>query len=281
MKEDIHCFLPPETAVPFAVEMCGISYCDGSYAIAREHSPVCVAEYIVKGTGVVTLEGVTETASAGDMYILPPGSRHAYHSDSRLPWTKIFINAWGPLVSALLDAYGLTGRAVIHACPVESLFRELFVLTANPADPAVPARCALKFHEILAAAAAAQAGHSAPPDDADRLKALLDGHPERTFSIRELAAHIYRSEDYVIKLFKRRFGQTPHAYHLDRKICLARTLLAQSRLSVTAIAARLGYDDPQYFSHVFRRLTGESPSAYRKKTLGAPDAPAAARGAIV
>ena len=241
MKEDIHCFLPPETAVPFAVEMCGISYCDGSYAIAREHSPVCVAEYIVKGTGVVTLEGVTETASAGDMYILPPGSRHAYHSDSRLPWTKIFINAWGPLVSALLDAYGLTGRAVIHACPVESLFR----------------------------------------DDADRLKALLDGHPERTFSIRELAAHIYRSEDYVIKLFKRRFGQTPHAYHLDRKICLARTLLAQSRLSVTAIAARLGYDDPQYFSHVFRRLTGESPSAYRKKTLGAPDAPAAARGAIV
>lgn len=268
MWEDIHCFLPPEspeTAPPFAVEMCGISYCDGSYAIARESSPVCVIEYIVQGTGMVTLEGVSENASAGDVYILPPGSRHAYRSDAAHPWIKIFLNAWGEAIPALLGAYGLTGRAVYHRCPVEALFRQLFDLTSRPTDPAMPAQCALKFHEILIAVAATQAPHREPPGEAERLKALIDSHPERAFTIRELAACIYRSEDYVIKLFKRRFGQTPHAYATSRKIRLACSLLAQTRLTVTEIAARLGYDDPQYFSHVFRRLAGKSPSVYRQE----------------
>lgn len=278
MREDIHCFLPPEAAVPFAVEMCGISYCDGSYAIARERSSICVVEYIVKGTGAVTLDGITETASAGDVYILPPGSRHAYHSDGEDPWTKIFLNAWGPLIPPLLEAYGLNGHSVIHRCPAEKPLRELFDLTASTPAPAVHTQSALKFHEILTIAAASLAGRPGSDNEADKLKALLDGQLERNFSTRELAAHIYRSEDYVIKLFKRRFGQTPHAYSLNRKICMAQTLLTQSRLPIAAVAARLGYDDAQYFSHVFRRLTGVSPSAYRKGASGS--FPAADGGGI-
>lgn len=75
-------------------------------------------------------------------------------------------------------------------------------------------RCALKFHEILMGLSACLKGRAAPPDEAARLKNLIDSRLNQTVTIRELAEEIYRSEDYTIKLFKR---LRPHAPRLCRR----------------------------------------------------------------
>ena len=208
-------------------------------------------------------------ASAGDVYLLPMGSSHRYFSDGEHPWTKLFINAWGPVIPPLLTAYGLDGQVVFPSCPLEGLFRDLFALSGGAGPGGLPQetvmeRCALKFHEILMGLSACLKGRAAPPDEAARLKNLIDSRLNQTVTIRELAEEIYRSEDYTIKLFKRHFGRTPHAYAAERKAALAVKLLTETRLPVAQIAASLGYEDPQYFSHAFRRQTGLSPSACRK-----------------
>ena len=268
MREDIHYFLP-STPLPFVVEICGISYCDGTYCLERVNSPICVLEYVAEGTGTVIVEGVAHTASAGDVYLLPMGSSHRYFSDGEHPWTKLFINACGPLIPPLLTAYGLEGQVVFHSCPLEGLFRDLFTLSGGAGPGGLPQetvmeRCALKFHEILMGLSACLKGRANPPDEATRLKNLIDSRLNQTVTIRELAEEIYRSEDYTIKLFKRHFGRTPHAYAAERKAAMAVKLLTETRLPVAQIAAGLGYEDPQYFSNAFRRQTGLSPSACRK-----------------
>ena len=268
VREDIHYFLP-SSPLPFVVEMCGISYCDGTYRQERVNSPICVLEYVAEGTGTVIVEGVAHTASAGDVYLLPMGSSHRYFSDGEHPWTKLFINAWGPVIPPLLTAYGLDGQVVFPSCPLEGLFRDLFALSGGAGPGGLPQetvmeRCALKFHEILMGLSACLKGRAAPPDEAARLKNLIDSRLNQTVTIRELAEEIYRSEDYTIKLFKRHFGRTPHDYAAERKAALAVKLLTETRLPVAQIAAGLGYEDPQYFSHAFRRQTGLSPSACRK-----------------
>ena len=194
VREDIHYFLP-SSPLPFVVEMCGISYCDGTYRQERVNSPICVLEYVAEGTGTVIVEGVAHTASAGDVYLLPMGSSHRYFSDGEHPWTKLFINAWGPVIPPLLTAYGLDGQVVFPSCPLEGLFRDLFALSGGAGPGGLPQetvmeRCALKFHEILMGLSACLKGRAAPPDEAARLKNLIDSRLNQTVTIREPAEEI-------------------------------------------------------------------------------------------
>ncbi len=62
--------------------------------------------------------------------------------------------------------------------------------------------------------------------------------------------------------------KTPLDYFNRRKMLHARALLHVPGLPIKVIAARLGYDDPLYFSKSFKRITGESPTAYRDRAGG-------------
>jgi AraC-like DNA-binding protein len=106
--------------------------------------------------------------------------------------------------------------------------------------------------------------HPAVSEEALRLKGLLDSRVNENITTEEMAAALFRSKDYVIKLFRREFGETPHAYFLRQKMTMAGGLLAGTKLSVKQVAAALGYEDQHYFSNVFKKATGLSPLAYRK-----------------
>ena len=80
--EDVRLFAKPVPVPPFWVRLAGVSYCDATYFVAREHSEITVMEYIVSGTGTLTIGGETLHPSAGDVYILPKGSTHRYAADS-------------------------------------------------------------------------------------------------------------------------------------------------------------------------------------------------------
>jgi AraC-like DNA-binding protein/quercetin dioxygenase-like cupin family protein len=73
------------------------------------------------------------------------------------------------------------------------------------------------------------------------------------------------SADYISRLFRDRFGTTPHDYHAARQSLAARRLLEETTLTVTEIAQRLQFGSIHYFCKWFKRMTGEQPSAYRKR----------------
>jgi AraC-like DNA-binding protein len=80
----------------------------------------------------------------------------------------------------------------------------------------------------------------------------------------EIAASVYRSNDYVKKQFKQYYGTTPYAYYLDLKITHAKYLLQKTNLPIKLIADRLGYKSDRYFSKRFREMTGITATAFRK-----------------
>jgi AraC family transcriptional regulator of arabinose operon len=262
VKEEFRVFGRPETALPFAVEMAGISYCDGSYRIDRPHSPITVMEYVIRGQGTLQTRGRTFTAKGGDVYILHRGDSHLYYADPRDPWIKLFFNVSGPLPEQLLEAYHLDGETLLPGCPVEGLFRDFFRL-ARLEEPADAFRqCALKFHEIAAAVSAARR-EDRPPEEALRLKRLLDSRISSGITVGELAQAIYHSPDYTIKLFKASFGTTPYAYLMEQRMFAAQNLLRSTSLPVKEIALRTGFEDPHYFSNLFKKRCGLSPARYR------------------
>jgi AraC-like DNA-binding protein len=90
-------------------------------------------------------------------------------------------------------------------------------------------------------------------------------NPKRIVSNQELADVIFRSKDYVIKRFFANFGVTPYDYQIQQKMFSARNMLANMNLSVKEIADALGYYDQHYFSYMFKKRCGMSPTQYRKK----------------
>ncbi len=73
--------------------------------------------------------------------------------------------------------------------------------------------------------------------------------------------------DYINRIFKKETGQTIFSYLTDVRISQAKTLLATGNLPITSVAQRVGYEDIYYFSNVFKKNTGLSPTQYRKMIL--------------
>lgn len=276
MKEDIVHFYIPQTKIPFYLEMAGISYCDGSYIMKRNESTETVIEYIVEGRGYLNVNGNNYTASAGQVYILRKKSNHTYWADAKNPWVKIFFNIRGSLAEKLLDEYklGTKEKTVLNGEGLEPYFRDMLdkvsdntVFQSDRFDQA-----AIDFLNIIIKLANIDKMHDNATDDLmsveDEMNKLIEYitlHPRRIVSNQELADVIFHSKDYVIKKFFANFGVTPYEYQIQQKIFSAQNLLKNTKLSVQEIAESIGYDDQHYFSYMFKKRIGLSPTQYRKK----------------
>ena len=256
MKELIRSFSPPPGQMPMYASMAGISYCDGSYRIVR---PKC------KGKGYLVLNGEPVPVTRGMIYILPGGMDQDYWSDSADPWEKLFVNMEGDFPVTLLREYGLADRYIFPGEELEELFQTVpQVLSGSQTDEQAQGALAAMFMEVVTRLGISAVRSSLSPEAA-ALRDYITANTDRILSNQELAARIFRSPDYCVKLFNREFGTTPYQYQLNQKMRIARRLLRNTMLPVSEIAAMLGYRDISYFSSLFREKTGISPMKYRKQ----------------
>jgi AraC-like DNA-binding protein len=83
------------------------------------------------------------------------------------------------------------------------------------------------------------------------------------FKVSDASTDLPMSRDHVRRIFTQELGCTPVEYLRDIRIHHAQGLLAMGR-SVKESSSESGFDDPYYFSRVFRSVTGQSPSAWRE-----------------
>ncbi|MEJ7710671.1 MAG: helix-turn-helix transcriptional regulator [Pyrinomonadaceae bacterium] len=86
---------------------------------------------------------------------------------------------------------------------------------------------------------------------------------EEELPLEEIAAAAYLSPFHFARLFKKLTGATPHAYLAALRTNRARTLLAETDLSITEISARVGYASPSHFTKAFRQTAGLTPRDFR------------------
>ncbi len=92
-------------------------------------------------------------------------------------------------------------------------------------------------------------------------------HYNKNLSIEDYAASRNMSTCWFIRTFKQYSGLTPLHYILSIRISNAQSLLENTNYTVTEIASIVGYDNPLYFSRLFRKQTGLSPTEYRKQSI--------------
>jgi CheY-like chemotaxis protein len=124
--------------------------------------------------------------------------------------------------------------------------------------------------EIVAALHRALFGVDALPQQTSalvkRAVAYMHQNYARPLARWEIASAIGVSEDYLSRVFHRELGLSPWDYLNRYRIEQAKQLLRHTSDSIRAIASQVGFRDPLYFSRVFRRVAGLSPSAFRERT---------------
>jgi AraC-like DNA-binding protein len=228
--------------------------------------------YCLEGKGYYDTHLGSFELKANQFTILPAHHFHRYQADINDPWTIYWIHfsgnklaalntfldieqyvmptpikyderlilIWEEMYNALEESYHLPNIGYANLCLYRfiSLFTFPEIKIKNYHDHDIIA-CAIKF---------------------------LKENVHKTLTVKGIAGHFCYSSSYFTTLFKQKTGRSPLEYFIRLKIQYTCQLLDQSTLKIKEIASRVGYDDPYYFSRIFKKMMGASPNEYRQKS---------------
>lgn len=207
-------------------------------------------------------------ASAGDLIMVNPGEMHdgaPLDGNSRV-WRMIYLD---PALVAREVSEEIVGpveivRPVARDPFLARLFAQLFAcLTASQSDRLARDENLLRsLIYIMRKHGMARPSSGGPSPCVAKALQRLDSAPDASVSLAELAALSGVSRFQLLRGFAREIGITPHAYLVQRRVCLAKQLLAAGQTLAHA-AIQAGFADQSHMTRAFVRQLGITPGHYR------------------
>ena len=98
----------------------------------------------------------------------------------------------------------------------------------------------------------------------DMLIKYMNDHIEEKISIDDMCTDLHYNRSYIYRQFKKTTGSSIMSYFNQMKIRRAKEFLRDTKMSISDISEKLSFDDANYFSKVFKKHVGYTPSTYRK-----------------
>ncbi|AIQ57028.1 AraC family transcriptional regulator [Paenibacillus borealis] len=247
------------------------------YRERPEGSPSHIFIFCEAGEGWVELNhGERMNLQQGDMMIIPPETAHRYGAMQENPWSIYWFHFKGSHANRLVQLFGLSNAPLSLSPSGKARLIEWFV----PAFEMLAERTyALTTHVHVAqtvrqllSGIGLNAGKSAQEKKREtyleQATQYMNGHMNGSISLIELANHVGVSKQHLIYLFNAETGIAPIEYFLRLKIQRAGHLLDLTELSIKEVSSAVGIHDPYYFSRLFKKISGVSPSSYRKIPKG-------------
>lgn len=232
---------------------------------------------VLEGKGLFVCDGARHELRAGHTFLIEPEQLISYESDSDEPWRYRWVAFTGAHSAALVANAGFKSEQQIVFTSDKRrtaiLFRriyETFRKGGTAADIEALGYLHLLLAEYKAVLHALSETHfrTSQADGDHLLQQVIHylstqyAHP---VSIEQMAESLGYNRAYLSRLFKQRTGVSPINFLLKLRIDKARQMLRErSELTIEQISASVGLQDALYFSKQFRRLHGQSPTAYRK-----------------
>ncbi len=220
--------------------------------------------HIVSGKGVLRRAEQEYSLSAGESFLIFPGEPVCYIADREDPWEYYWAGFSGEGAQILIDHSGLTREEPVLRRPVPGLRQGLLeVYKARGTDFASAVRMSGCLQAALGLLLGG--GETAGGEDyAQRGARYLEYNYARPVTVGEAAQQAGVSRSQFYRGFIEAYGCSPKEYLTRIRLQAAFDLLQRGDLPVGAVARSCGFEDPLYFSRVFRAETGSSPAEYRK-----------------
>jgi AraC-like DNA-binding protein len=231
--------------------------------------------FLVEGGWEIFEEGTAFTMHPGDVLFLAAGRHHYGRTPSARDTRTLYLH-WHPLkgdryltTPPASDAEGTVGfPSLVRASndyTIRSLFERIIRLywSSDPLNRMIARTLCGELSIELARNGKHRS--SAKDDGIARCIAVIESHPDRLFSLDELAEMGGMSRRSFSERFRRTMGASPHRYQLELRIRMACALLKSTpRVTLRVVAATFGFTDEFHFSKIFKSVTGIPPRQYRE-----------------
>ena len=227
--------------------------------------------------GITEVEGLPASTLhkfSRKLSFIPAGS--GFHGSQRprvlAEAVYFYIDPDGPLLSPSLGFHDIEfkPRLFFFDQDLWDTASKLKAQIENPTDPLyAEALSVVLLHELVrlnngVATAPPLARGGLAAWQQKRVARYIEEHLSDAIPLTELAGMAGLSPYHFARAFKHSFGVPPHRYHMTRRVAQAKVLLARSTVTVTEIALKVGFSETSSFTAAFRKLTGHSPTEFRR-----------------
>ena len=226
--------------------------------------------YIASGSAHFVFDGEEHILTAGNMVLYRPKEKQEYIYYREDHPEVYWVHFTGTQVNALLQKYNLFSHEHILCTGTspsyERFFRQM-IQELQLSRPHYQRSLTLLFEELLISISrhtdAQWLDNAFVRKEVEYAIHYFNENYNKDISIEEYAASRHMSVSWFIRNFKRYCKMTPLNYIVGIRISNAKNLLENTTYNITEIASIVGYDNPLYFSRLFRERVGLSPREYR------------------
>jgi len=236
-------------------------------SIDRKNSDLYGIELITAGNLRFVQNGKEYIIEPGTVFIKRRGDNHFYEPGPAGFVHKRFVRLDGPVIESLIGELGIDQYDkcnLSHPADFALLQKKAIALISEQPPGYELLLSLLAFEILLFIAQDISGGLQYPPAVSASIEHMRRNLHHK-ISINELSQMAGVSNTQFFRFFKDSTGETPLAYYNIMKMKRAAELLKHTIMPIKEIAFNLGYEEPAYFTNLFRKTIGVSPRAYRKK----------------
>lgn len=232
--------------------------------------------FCTDGSGWVEVEGITRKIIPNTFLIIRSGQPHKYGADNNNPWSIYWMHFKGIKSSSFINSPLMVSEMKIQKNTRSDrrirLFEEIYQTLSmgySKENLEYSSIClwyllgAFKYIPQFERIRAIQ-----QDDIIEKSILYMYEHLNETLNLQKLADHVGYSVSYFSAIFKKKTTRSAIEYFLNLKMQYACQQLDFTAKRINEIALELSIEDQFYFSRIFKRLIGVSPSDYRKNKKG-------------
>ena len=232
--------------------------------------------YCVKGEGWYKIKNQKFTVTQGSFFIIPAHTAHSYGCNEENPWSIYWLHFSGEMASYYAHGFEFptqTNREeALSGNSPQELFEEIYrVLDNGFTNNNMMYASSTLFHfmGVLKYSVLIEQDNSTQQLDVVDLsiKYMQDKLAQR-LKLGDIASEVHLSISYFSNLFFKKTGYSPLQYLNMLRIRKACQYLDNTNMKINQIAPLVGIDDNFYFSRLFTKIMGITPSQYRTDKKG-------------
>ena len=225
--------------------------------------------YITRGEGVFSSGGVTYKINPGSLMLLIPGIKHAYKPTPEIGWHEYWVGFRGAHFERLLEEGFFSPEKCFFETglydPILSLFSQI-IEEVKIQRPLYQMKACAAILGLIAEVLTRDRRKDQPnyyQQIVEKAKYLMESNIFSLINLSDISDQLGISTSRFNEIFKTYTSMTPYQYYIHIKIHKSKRLLEQKELSVKEVAYKMGFDDQNHFSRLFKNKTGVSPSNWK------------------
>lgn len=251
---------------------------EGHYIIRESGIGEYILIYCTKGEGWFILNGNKYIVPENHFFILPAEIPHQYGASEDSPWYIYWVHFKGrkaPIISSVLQGVIPINRGDNSRINDRvAFFDELLNVMECTIQDSTISYVNLSFNHLISSflhistyrKAKYSEGKAENTSFISLATHFMYENIENKLTLHDIARHFGYSDSYFYRLFFKETNYAPITYFLHLKIERASQLLKNTNLKINQIALKLAFDDPYYFSRIFKKIVGMSPKSYRQSS---------------